>query len=93
MCSVNRRMGPPQWSDLGMFLQTLMLLLRERGLDSCAQECWALYPKTVADFLQWPQDRILFCGMAVGHRDPAHPVNALRSERAPLEEWARFHGC
>ncbi|MDA7417517.1 nitroreductase [Xenophilus arseniciresistens] len=93
MCSVDRRMGPPQWSDLGMFLQTLMLLLRERGLDSCAQECWALYPRTVAGFLQWPGDRMIFCGMAIGRRDAAHPVNGLQSERAPLQEWARFHGC
>lgn len=92
MCSVDRRMGPPQWSDLGMFLQTLMLLLREQGLDSCAQECWALYPDTVADFLQWPADRVIFCGMAIGRRDPDHPVNAVQSERAPLDEWARFHG-
>ena len=28
-CSVDRRMGPPQWSDLGMFLQSVMLLLRD----------------------------------------------------------------
>lgn len=92
MCSVDRRMGPPQWSDLGMFLQTLMLLLRERGLDSCPQECWALYPRTIARFLQWPDERMIFCGMAIGRRDEAHPVNGLQSERAPLHKWARFHG-
>lgn len=93
MCSVERQMGPPQWSDLGMFLQSLMLLLREAGLDSCAQECWALYPRTVSRFLQWPDSRMIFCAVAIGRRDPAHPVNGLRSERAPLEAWARFHGC
>jgi len=91
MCSVDRRMGPPQWSDLGMFLQTVMLLLRERGLDSCAQECWAFHPQTVGRFLGWPDERMIFCGMAIGRRDPEHPVNRLRSERAPLDEWLRFH--
>ncbi len=30
-CTVDRRMGPPQWSDLGMFLQNVMLLLRAKG--------------------------------------------------------------
>ena len=44
-CSVDRRMGPPQWSDLGMFLQSVMLLLREEGLDSCPQECWVSTPR------------------------------------------------
>lgn len=92
ICSVERRMGPPQWADLGMFLQSMMLLLREQGLDSCAQECWALYPRTVARFLDLPDSRMVFCGLAMGYRDPSHPVNSLRSERAPLQEWVRFHG-
>lgn len=30
-CTVERDHGPPQWSDCGMFLQTLMLLLVEAG--------------------------------------------------------------
>ncbi|MBI3369967.1 MAG: nitroreductase [Burkholderiales bacterium] len=91
-CSVDRRMGPPQWSDLGMFLQSLMLLLQEAGVDSCPQESWSTIPKTVAALIGTPPERMLFCGMAIGHRNPAHPVNALRSRRAPLEDWARFHG-
>ena len=28
-------MGSAQWSDLGMFLQTFMLLAVEAGLDTC----------------------------------------------------------
>ena len=90
--SVDRAMGPPQWSDLGMFLQTVMLLLREAGLDSCAQECWALYPETVGAFLGLPPERMLFCGMAIGHADPAAPANALRSRRAAVGEFATFRG-
>lgn len=92
-CSVDRRMGPPQWSDLGMFLQSTMLLLREEGLDSCAQECWAVHPRTVGGFLGLPAQRLLFTGMAVGYRNHAHPVNAQRTERAPLDAFARFHGA
>jgi nitroreductase len=92
-CSVDRSMGPPQWSDLGMYLQTVMLLLRGEGLDSCAQECWAIYPATVAAAIELPPERMLFCGMAIGRRDPAHAVNALVSERAPADEWLRFRGA
>ena len=90
--SVDRTMGPPQWSDLGMFLQTVMLLLRGEGLDSCAQECWAIYPATVGRFLALPPTRMLFCGMAIGVADPAAPANALRSRRAALDEFATFRG-
>jgi nitroreductase len=91
-CTVDRRMGPPQWSDLGMFLQTFMLLAVEAGLATCAQECWAIYPATIRSFLGTPADRMLFCGMAIGYEDTVMPANSLRSARAPLSEWAEFHG-
>lgn len=91
-CYVDKRMGRPQWSDLGMYLQTLMLLLRERGLDSCAQECWSVYPKTIGEFLQPPEELMLFCGMAIGYADPDAPVNRLRTRRLPLDQFATFRG-
>jgi len=34
---------------------------------------------------------MLFCGMAIGYEDGDEPANRLRSERAPLAEWTRFH--
>jgi len=89
-CYVDRGMGPPQWADLGMFLQTLMLLLAERGLASCAQEAWSLYHREVAAITDAPDEWRLFCGMAIGHADPQAPVNALRSRRLPFEQYARF---
>ena len=89
-CFVDRRMGPPQWSDLGMFLQTFMLLAAEAGLDTCPQEAWAMWSQAVADFVGAPETEMLFCGMAIGHRDPDAAVNTLESERMPFEEWARF---
>jgi nitroreductase len=91
-CSVDRRMGPPQWSDLGMYLQSVMLLLQEEGVDSCAQEAWSVYPRTVGNFIGIPPERMLFTGMAIGYRNPDHPVNSVVARRAPLEEFARFHG-
>lgn len=91
-CYVDRRMGKPQWSDLGMYLQTVMLLLRSRGLDSCAQECWSVYPKTVGKFLNPPEELMLFCGMSIGYADPDAPVNRLRTRRLPLDQFATFRG-
>lgn len=91
-CYVDRAMGSAQWSDLGMYLQSVMLLLRERGLDSCPQECWSVYHATIDGFLQAPPERMLFCGMSIGYADPAAPVNQLVSERMPLAEFAEFRG-
>jgi len=89
---VDRSMGPPQWSDVGMYMQTVMLLAREHGLHTCPQEAWSHWAKTVGEFLQLPPERMLFAGMALGHRDEEHPINRLRTERAPLEEFAAFRG-
>jgi len=91
-CYVERSMGYAQWSDLGMYLQTVMLLLRERGLDSCAQECWSVYHSTVDAFVEPPANHMLFCGMSIGYADPHAPVNQLRTEREPLEIFASFRG-
>ena len=50
-CYVDRQMGLPQWSDLGMFLQTFMLLAVEQGLATCAQEYWSVRHKAISTFL------------------------------------------
>ena len=87
-----RTMGPPQWSDIGMWLQTVMLLLREAGLDSCAQEAWAVYQRQIREQVPIPADNIFFCGLAIGHRDPNAPINAFAVPRAPLDEVVTFMG-
>jgi nitroreductase len=89
-CFVDKIMGPPQWSDLGMFLQTAMLLFQERGLDTCPQEAWSRWPKTVSEFVGAPEELMLFCGVAIGHADPRAPVNGLRTERAAPAEILTF---
>ncbi|MBY0520971.1 MAG: nitroreductase [Sphingomonas sp.] len=88
-CTVDRMMGPPQWSDLGMYLQSFMLLALEQGLATCAQECWAIYPETVGGFLGTPAERMVFCGMAIGYEDESAAANRLRTIRADGGEWLR----
>ncbi|MGW4486653.1 nitroreductase [Amycolatopsis sp. NPDC004368] len=89
-CYLDRAMGRPQWSDAGMFLQTVMLLLRAEGLHSCPQMAWAKFPRTVAEIVSPPQDLVLFCGMSIGHEDTG--VDLGRTGRAPLAETVTFVG-
>ena len=77
-------------SVLGMFLQSFMLLAQEVGLDTCAQESWSLKHKMVSTYLGADEDLMLFCGMAIGYQDPDDPVNRFRTERRPLNDWAKF---
>lgn len=89
-CFIDRGLGPPQWSDLGMFLQTFMLLAQEAGIDTCPQEYWSVRHSAVRSFVGAPDDELLFCGVAIGHADQAAPINRLVSDRMPLDEWATF---
>lgn len=89
-CFVDRGLGPPQWSDLGMFLQTFMLLAEEAGYQTCPQEAWAAAHKQVRSFTNAPEELMLFCGMAIGKANAEHPINSLVSERTPVEEFATF---
>ena len=87
-CYIDRDMGRPQWADVGMYLQTVMLLLRAEGLHSCPQMAWSQVRETVAEFLSPPEGLILFCGMSIGYEDST--VSYARTGRAPLDETVKF---
>ncbi len=89
-CYIDKKMGKPQWSDLGMFLQTFMLLAEEAGLQTCPQEYWTVRQNAVGEFVGAPEEELLFCGMAIGKADPDAPINTLESKRQPLEEFCTF---
>jgi len=90
--SIDRTMGPPQWSDLGMYVQTVMLLACGEGLHTCSIEAWTAWHKTVSAYLALPAEHMLFCGMALGHADPAAPINRWRSTRESVDGFAVFSG-
>jgi nitroreductase len=90
--SIDRSMGPPQWSDLGMYVQTVMLLARAYGLDTCSIEAWTFWHKSASAFLALPPEEMVFCGMALGHGDAAAPVNAWHSPREDVDGFAAFSG-
>ncbi|MCX5086971.1 nitroreductase [Streptomyces sp. NBC_00401] len=87
-CYIDRDLGRPQWSDVGMYLQTVMLLLRAEGLHSCPQMAWAKFHRTVAEVVSPPDELMLFCGMSIGFEDVT--VSDARAGRAPLEETVTF---
>lgn len=79
---IDRAAGPSQWADLGIYLQTVMLLLTEAGLDSCAQISWTAFNQTVREVLAIPDHLTLYCGLSIGYADPDAPVNKVVADRA-----------
>jgi nitroreductase len=72
-CYLDKSMLPPQWMDAGMFLQSVMLLIRAEGMDSCPQIAWAEYHQTVAEVVKPPSSLVLACGMSIGYAHPDVP--------------------
>jgi len=90
--TIDRNLGPGQWADLGGYIHTLAHLARGHGLDTCPQESWARMHDTVGKFCAISPTHMLFCAVAIGYGDRAHPANSFRSPRAPLEEFCTFVG-
>jgi nitroreductase len=80
------------WLDLGIFIGSLTIAARGRGLDTCPQAAFADYHAVIRRELAIPQSEIVVCGLALGHADPDAPQNRLVTERAPASEFATFDG-
>ncbi|MDC0131636.1 nitroreductase [Alphaproteobacteria bacterium] len=90
--AIDKSMQEGQWSDMGMLIQSIMLLARERGLHSCPQEAWAMWSPSVKSFLDIPDNMTFFCALALGYADPDAAINQLQSPRAQVDEVASFVG-
>jgi nitroreductase len=92
MFTMDRVMERGSLLDFGMFLGTLMIAARARGLDTCPQAAWLEWHRIVAEVAGIPDNEMLVCGMSLGWADPAARINTLVTEREPVEGFARFEG-
>jgi nitroreductase len=90
--TIDRRLGPGQWADLGGYVNALAVLARGYGLDTCPQVLWIRMHKIVGALLKFPPEQMLYCGVAIGFGDRSHPVNRFRTKRAELHDFCRFVG-
>ena len=90
--TIDKDLDAMSFLDIGMFMQSLMLAAKVRGLDTCAQGAWNMYWTVTRRVLAIPDDEYIIVGMSLGYADEAHPVNGVVSEREPLDAFATFHG-
>lgn len=89
--TIDRIMGKGSWLDYGMFLQSIMVAARARGLDTCAQAAFGHYHAIVSAHLGLDNDtEMVVVGMALGWADPQALDNTLLSEREPVSAFTRF---
>ena len=91
LVTIDKRMDAPQFIDIGIYLQTLMLLAREAGLHTAPQGAWRAFPDTVKKHTNHPKDQHILVGMSMGYANPDAPVNGLIADRAALSELVKFY--
>ena len=89
--TIDRIMALGSWLDYGMFLENIMIAARGRGLDTCPQAAFTEFHRVIAHELELGDHEMVVCGMALGVADPDAVVNRLVTERAGVDEFARFH--
>ena len=88
--SYPRTMGRASAIDIGIFLQTVMLLLIERGISCCPQGALASYHKPVRKIVPIPEENAILVGLSFGYKDEEHEANHCKMPREDVDSIASF---
>ena len=90
MFTIDRVMRQGSWLDYGMFLQSVMVAARGRGLDTSPQAAFMQFHRIISEHIGAPAEEQVVCGMSLGFADPNAVENTLVTEREPVASFARF---
>jgi nitroreductase len=90
MFTIDRVMQQGSWLDYGMFLQSIMIAARGRGLHTCPQAAFTQFHRVIAEELQLAPTQMVVCGMSLGYAQADAVENSLVTDRAAVSEFARF---
>lgn len=76
--------------DVGIYLQSLMLLFTEYGIASCPQGALAFYPEPFFELGDIPEGNGIICGISFGYEDVDAHINTVHMPRAPLADTVNF---
>ena len=78
------------WGHVGMFIQNICLSAIDNDMGTCLQESWSIYPETVKDVLNIPDNEVVWCGIALGYPNLGHPINNYRTSRESIDKFVTF---
>ena len=90
--SIDRRLKPHSWIDLGLFAQTVMIAAKARGIDTCPQVAFAQFHEEIASHLQMAPEEVTAFGMSMGYGDHEAPVKQASMPRERTHDFARLLG-
>ncbi len=88
--SMPKTMNRANALDLGIFLQSIMLLFAERGIGCIPQGALAAFPDPVREICNIPDDNGIVVGMSFGYPDDKAAINRLQQSRRDLDDLAVF---
>jgi nitroreductase len=83
-------MGRGSLLDYGMFLQSIMLAARARGLHTCPQAAWNGFSKIIMPHIGAGDKEMLVCGMSLGYADETALVNTFQTTRVDVDSFTHW---
>ena len=90
MFTMDRVLGRGSLVDYGMFLQSIMVAARGRGLHTCPQAAWNGFGKIILPHIGAGPDEMLVCGMALGYADESDKVNTFQTPRVAVADFTHW---
>ena len=88
--TIDKAFAENGWGHVGMFIQNICLSAVDNDMGTCLQESWSIYPETVKDILNIPDNEVIWCGIALGYPNKDHPINNYRTSRESIEKFVTF---
>ena len=88
--TIDKAFAENGWGHVGMFIQNICLSAVDNDMGTCLQESWSIYPETVKDILNIPDNEVIWCGIALGYPNKEHPINNYRTSRESIEKFVTF---
>ncbi len=76
--------------DCGAYMQSIMLVAQEFGVESCPQGSTTEFGKVIAKVLDAPDNLALLYSVVLGYEDKDAKINRYQPARVPLKESVVF---
>lgn len=88
--TIDKVMGRGSLLDYGMFLQSIMVAARSRGLHTCPQAAWNSFSKIILPHVGAGENEMVVCGMALGYADESDVVNTFKTTRVQSADFTHW---
>jgi nitroreductase len=88
--TIDKVMGRGSLLDYGMFLQSVMVAARARGLHTCPQAAWNNFSKIIFKHIAAGDNEMMVCGLALGYADESALINTFKTTRVDASSFTHW---